>query len=346
MTTPNANIWTPQQFMEEGRVGDLGLLDVRFMRPYVGMHKNIAAGAARIHRNTLLRKYDWEVIDQAVLDVFKDPPIGIDDLRNAGLVKPLGGLGAIISTYQQLSDMTDADVSMDVTPKKGESDRVEFTDVSVPVPIISKPFTLSLRHLEASRRSGEGLDTIQIRTATRKVREKAENILFNGSTKQLQSYKIYGYTTAPHRLTKTAAAWGGGDFGTDTNAHKTLVGMIKNLNEIGFRGPFGVYVSGNQYAELLALTGTNKSETQLSVILRTIPDLLWVKRSYELADGKLIMVQMTSDVVDLAIGQDIIPVQWTEQGGMLVEFKVMTAMVPRIKYDAEDQCGIAEATSC
>jgi uncharacterized linocin/CFP29 family protein len=329
-----------QEYMDGG-----GLLDVRAMRPYVGMKHNANEGGA-FHRNALLRRYEWETIDAAVLDVMRQPLVGISDLVNRGLTKPLGGLGAIISTYEQLGDMTDADISMDVTPKKGEDDRATFTPISLPVPIISKPFTLSLRHLEASRKMGGGLDVTQTTTATIKVRQALENLLFNGTSKKLQTFSIYGYTTAPHRLTKTAAQWGGGDFGTSQNGHKTIVAMITGLRAAGFYGPYGCYISPAQYAQLLALVGTTPTETELSIILRTIPDLQFVKASNSLADGKMIIVQLTSDVVDLAVAQDTIPVQWAEEGGMIIKMRVLTAAVPRIKYDANDACGVAEATSC
>jgi len=300
----------------------------------------------QIYQNALLRKYEWETIDAAVLDVMRQPLIGIQDLIAAGLTRPLGGIGTSIATYEQLSDMTPADVSMNITPRKGENDRVAFTPQSVPVPIISKPFSLDMRTLEASRKVGESLDVTQARVATLKVREALEDMYFNGSTIQMQSFKVYGLTTAPNRIVDTASVFGGGDFATDANAHKTLTGMIAALIAKGFTGPFGVYVAPTQYSQLLALTGVNLTETQLSVILRTIPDLKFVKRASRLADGLTVMVQLTAEVVDLAIGQDVTPLSWQEFGGLMNEFRVLMAAVPRIKFDANDACGVAVATNC
>ena len=299
-----------------------------------------------IYQNALLRKYDWEVIDTAVMDVMRQPLIGIQDLISAGLTRPLGGIGVSVSTYEQLSDMTPADVSMNVTPQKGEFDRVAFTPQSVPVPIISKPFSLDLRTLEASRRSGEGLDTTQARVATLKVREALEDMLFNGSTIQMKSFKVYGYTNAPNRITDTAAGFGGGVWSAaDGNAHKTITGMIAALVAKGFYGPYGVYISPTPYAVSLGLTGANLTETQLSVIQRTIPDVKFIKRAPRLTDGLVIVVQLTAEVVDLAIGQDITPLSWQEYGGLMHEFRVLMAAVPRIKFDANDNCGVAVATN-
>jgi uncharacterized linocin/CFP29 family protein len=339
-------ILTARQYLDAG-----GSLEVGAMRPYFNargqaMFFNAEAGREQVAQNALLRRYEWETIDAAVIDVMRQPMVGISDLLAAGLTRPLGGLGAIISTYEQLSDMSDADVSMDVTPRKGERDRVAFEPQSIPVPIISKPFTLSRRHLEASRKMGESLDVTQTRVATIKVRQALESMLFSGSGKQMQGFKIYGYTTLPQRDTDTAANYGGGDFGTDGNAHKTIVGMMTALQSKGFFGPYGFYVASDQYADLLKLTGVNLTETQLSVILRTIPDLRFVKRTSELASGNAVLVQLTAEVVDLAIGQDVTPVQWAEEGGMIAQFRILTAAVPRLKFDGAGNAGIAHATSC
>lgn len=299
----------------------------------------------QVFKNAILRPGDWEQIDAEVKDVFRQPNVGYDDLRAAGLTKPLDGLGVSISTYGMTSDMTGASINMSIVPRKGENDRLDYSTVSVPIPIISKPFFLDIRTLDASRRgTGEALDTAQVRVAGIKVVEAIENMIFNGSTVQLGSAVIYGYTNAPYRIADTATNFGGGDFGTDGNAHKTISGMIAALVAKGFNGPFGVYIAPTQYAQTLNLTGANLSDTQLSVIQRTIPDLKFIKRAPKLADGSVLVVQLTKDVVDLAIGSDVVPVSWQDYGGLVNEFIVLAAMAPRIKYDVDHNQGIAHAT--
>ncbi|MEO6565195.1 MAG: family 1 encapsulin nanocompartment shell protein [Casimicrobiaceae bacterium] len=355
-----------KSLLERGYMQEGEFLDALSMRPYKnsrgetvvtvrkgfkvvqqnGISQRVPVFAEkRVFQNALLRKYEWEEIDATILDISRQPMVGIQDLVSAGLTHRLAGIGTSISTYEQLGDMSDATVSMNVTPKKDESDRVVFDAVSVPVPIISKPFSLDLRTLDASRRLGESLDVTQARVATLKVREKLEDILFNGHGIQMQDLKVYGYTNHPNIGSGTAASYGGGDWGTDGNGHKTLVGMISALVAKGFNGPYGVYVSPTQYAQSMALTGANMSETQLSVIRRTVEDIKFIKRAPKLADGRVLMVQMTREVVDLAIGQDITPISWQEYGGLMNEFRVLTAAVPRIKYDIEGKVGIEMATA-
>jgi uncharacterized linocin/CFP29 family protein len=291
------------------------------------------------HQNGLLRAGEWAQIDTAVLDVVRTGLVGITDLVNAGLTHPLGGLGTVLSGYEQISDLTEADVSIDGTTE-GSEDDIEFSSVFVPVPIIHKDFSLSLRKLLASRNSGEGLDVTQARTATRIVRQKMESMLFNGISKQLGAYPIYGYTNAPHRITGTAF----GDFGTSGNAYKTFVKALTDFSAKGFQGPFNFYVANPQYMEMLNLIGTFNGINELKVVIDGMPQIASIKPSFDLAAGNLVGVQMTSDVVDLAVAEDITPLQWEVMGGMKVKFRVMAALAPRIKFDANETCGVLHYT--
>jgi len=52
------------------------------------------------------------------------------------------------------------------------------------------------------------------------------------------------------------------------------------------------------------------------------------------------LVQMTSDTVRLVDGMPIQNVEWSSQGGMVHNYKVMTIRVPEIRSDDNGQCGI------
>ena len=80
-------------------------------------------------------------------------------------------------------------------------------------------------------------------------------------------------------------------------------------------------------------------------MLKNIPNLKSVKMQSSLTDANVVVVSLQKDVVDLAIALDITPVQWDEKGGMVQRFKVMTALTPRVKHDANSAVGIAHATA-
>ena len=297
-----------------------------------------------LRTNDLLRKDEWEELDTRVVEVFTKRLRGIQDLRDAGLTLRLGGLGTLVSQYEQQSDMTAADVDMSgATP--GERDLPAFNLVGVPVPIIHKDFQINIRHLEASRKLGDSLDMTAAEIAARKVAEALEDILFNGSSVVVDGSSIYGYTNESNINSDTASNWGGGDFGTLGNILPTYLGMLGALEGDYAYGPYGSYVATTQYRQMLDVYDDGSGQSARERVLQAIPELQFIKPSADLADGTVLIVQMTRDVVDLAIGADVTTVQWATQGGMVQNFKVMTAAVPRVKSDYAGQSGIAEATS-
>lgn len=344
-----------------------GRLDLSALRPYINKKNSavvsIASGDFKevVHnnrtqrvpvmrqvpvQNALLRRYEWEQIDSAVLDVVRAPNVALNDFLRLGLTQRLDGLGVIVSTYEQLGDMTEANVSMEGLVR-GEQDRTPFIPQSIPVPLIHKDFQLSLRHLEASRRgSGESLDTTQARVATRRVQDKVDDIIFNGhGTKVGALDQIWGLTNKPERLQKTSADCGGGDFGTAQNFYKTLNGAITFLRGLGYYGPYGVYISSTQYSQTNQLiSGTAVSERQAA--MDQLPEVSFINQATKLTDGEMIVFQLSTDVADIAIAQDVTPVQWEGLGGFQIDFRIFTALTIRVKHDANDACGICHVTGC
>ncbi len=64
-----------------------------------------------------------------------------------------------------------------------------------------------------------------------------------------------------------------------------------------------------------------------------------------LAVGQVVMVQLESGVIDLAVAQDVVNVQWDSGDGMMANFATMAAWAPRIKTDFDNRLGIAHFSS-
>jgi uncharacterized linocin/CFP29 family protein len=244
-----------------------------------------------------------------------------------------------------MGDMTPAEVSMEGTTK-GKNDKISFETQYTPVPIIFKDFDISQRMLEASRQAGMGsgratLDTSQARTATIMVRDTLESMLFKGLPTKLMGHDIVGYTNAPYRISDT-----GLDFGTAGNGHKTFVKAVNALATAGFDGPFTAYVSSTQYGQLLNLLGITDQFNELTAIKNTIPEIANIRRipARFLADGEMLLVKLDRNTVDLAVAQQITPMQWEEMGGRLIYFRIAAAMAPRIKFDKAGKCGVLHYT--
>lgn len=317
-------------------------LNVASMRPHAGYHTN-----------AVLPKDAWIDLDTAVMDVIRTELVVIADLIAAGLIHNIPDLGVTVTEWQRLKDMADAQTDM-AAETAGDEDALDFSLDGAPVPITHKDFRLNIRQLLASLRAGNGLDTLSVNVAARKVRDRLEAMVMNGTGGVTSgTYTVYGLTTHPQTTTDTADNFAGGgagsgDFTTVGNAYNVLVGMLSTLASATkgyYTGPVGVYVARAQFNELMKRYTDGSGQSQVAAMLANLGEgsggrIRYIKASDDLATGVVVMVVLRADVIDLGIvnlaGGQIIPVQWSSMGeiggrGILEHFKVMGAMVPRIK---------------
>ena len=284
-----------------------------------------------------LRKDEWIHYDQAVTRVAQQRLIGVQDLFSRGLVYNLpNALGKTVLEWEKVSDMNPAQVSMDGVTN-GQNDRVQFGLDSMPIPIVHKDFRLNIRALSASRTTGEPLDTTQVSLATRKVVEEIERHLYLGTTILGSNRPIYGYTTAPNRITGSVTAnWASA---TGVQIVADVIAMINAANAQHMYGPFQIYVP---LAAHVNMSNDYKAESDKTIMSRVmeIPNVAGVTASETLSGTNVVMVQMTSDVVDIVNGIQPTLIQWSSGDGMTEFFKVLAIMPPRVKSDYADQSGI------
>lgn len=285
-----------------------------------------------LRTNRILRKDEWQAIDEAVVDVARSRLVIADDLRSAGLTRNLGGLGTTVDQYETISDMTDANLDMaGVTP--GEEDDLEFTTVSVPIPIIHKDFRINVRRLQASRDTGATIDTSTAETASRKVAEKVEDLVLNGVSYNVAGNSINGLTDTSN--TGSISSWSG----SGTDPYEDVIDMIDDAETDNYYGPFNLYVGRQNGGWSRLVYSDGSGQTKMDRIMQ-LEQINAVKPADTLGSTDALLVQMTSDVIDLSIGQDITTVDWEHGSGMIVYFKVMTALAPRKKADADGKEGI------
>lgn len=286
-----------------------------------------------------LRKDEWERLDAAAIGAFELRLNGIADLRSRGLVEDLGGMGVLVSQYNRLSQMNEAEVSMWAS-MDAEQARIQMDLVSVPVPVIFKEFQLDIRFIESARRNGGNIQTDHATAAGRVVAEKLEEILFNGNTTVYGGMPIYGYRTHPNRNTGNGADWG-----TVGNIFGNILTMVSGLVGDGVPGPYVLYLHRTQYMQSLAIVDTTAQVSARQLALNNIPELEDIKYNDKMADGEAVMVSMNREVVDLALAEDFMPVEWDAMGGLNTHYRAMTVAVPRVKADYEGRSGIFHMSS-
>lgn len=285
-----------------------------------------------------LRKDEWILYDTAVVDIARKRLVGVSDLLSRGLRFNLANaLGTTRVEWEKISDMEGADITMSGI-SESQNDRVTYDLEGLPVPIIHKDFNINVRVLEASRRTGQSLDMTQAQVASRKVAEQIETMLYRGATILGSNNPIYGYTTAPNRNTGNLTA----DWATATG--EQIVGdvltMIDTLVTDNMYGPYVLYVPANAHTHM---GDDYKADSDKTIMQRVkeISGIADVKMTKDLNTGEVLLVQLTSDVVDMIDGLNPTVVEWDSHAGMIVHFKVMAIMLPRIRNDFLLQSGIA-----
>ena len=321
-----------------------GRLNVNAMRPFVNAQGEafVANGDEAIRANAGLLSYDeWKQIDREAVKIATDRLTGIADLQSRGLTHNLGGLGVTISQFEKMSGMSKADLSMSGVTS-GEKDDQAFEQSYVPVPIIHKDFNLNIRRLEASRRMGESLDMTGVAEASRLVAERSEDLLFAGSTIKVEGQPIYGYFTHPDRNTLTmATAWDAVAAGSNEDIINDVSEALKKARAANHYGPFIVYVPG-KYEAKLDEDYRDLDQRTVRQRIEQLSGVEMVRVSDRIVGDNVALVQMDRNTVDLAIGQDVVPVQWSAEGGMVEHFKVMAAWAPRVKSDFNQKSGIVQ----
>jgi len=316
-------------------VAQFGNFVLNCKRPVFQPNSNLAV-------NSFLLKEEWSEIDRVVTEMVKLRLNGVADLLSRGLTYNTT-LAAITVRWRVASERVRPAVTLDGRTNT-VMDRVDKKTYEVPVPIIHAGYELGRRELLASRNLGADIDTLEASEAAFSVAEESERILFDGSSGiVVGGSTIYGYTNQPQRDTGTAAAYGGGAFSTVGNGYKTLLGMISALSAKRYHGNFGMYVSASEYEELNQYYTDGSGDTDI-MRMEAHPKVEFVKPS-DFLTTEAVLVQLTSNVVDMVVAESLRNVEWETPDGMGLFFKVYHAMAPRLKVDYAGNIGIAHATS-
>jgi uncharacterized linocin/CFP29 family protein len=294
-----------------------------------------------LRTNATLRKREWEVLDEAIVDEAQVRLVAFGDVLGRGLTYNItNGLGKTILESENVSDMNDAEITMDgVTSVK--NDAVNYEVVGLPLPIFAKGYQISIRKLNASRERGEDLDTTQARLSTRKVAELQENTLLNGASSfAFGGYTLYGYTDFPNRNTVTLTKNWDDSTKTGANILADVLNMKQGSIDARHYGPWEMYNPTAYETKLDDDYSTAKGTNTIRERILAVQGVNGIKTADKLTANNVLMVQMTMDNVRIVVGLDLTNVEWETQGGMITHMKVMTITVPQLRADQQGRSGI------
>lgn len=319
-----AGLWNTSPMKAAMRAGNINVL-----RPY-----------QEIHASAALRKEEWLAMDEVVNKPRREELVGFSDLQSRGLVFNLGNpLGNLTLEWEDHSDVSPATVSM-LSGTMSEDDLADHGLRGIPIPMVSKGFTLDERLLAAGRNKGEAIDVTNADEATRQVNLALDDLVFNGSF-NYGGYTLYGYTEHPQR--NTVAFQNGGNPWTNvaTTGATILTDvllMVQTLYEAKITGPYVLYIPADHWAVLQEDFKTEGDDTIMQRLLK-LEGLEAIRVSFALTN-EIVLTAMQRSVVDAVIGFTPTLVQWEDHGGAVNRFRVIAIMVPRVKRDNDATSGV------
>lgn len=317
----------------DGSVGTSGSVAQRLLQS--GM--NVQA----LRTNGTLRYDEWKLYDKVVVDVAQERLVVTQELLSRGLSYPLpNALGVMQIQWETINDLEPAEMTMSGL-SEASKDELNYALNFMPVPIIHKEFQLNLRQLEAARNHGNPLDTTQAELATRKVAQFIEGLIFTGATISSNNGNIYGLMNHPNRNTGSVAApWGVYSATLGGSVTGDISGMQAALVAKHMFGPYLLFIP---YATYIAWGQDYKQFADVTILQRVLemPGIEGVIPTQKFTGNGGLMVQTTSDVIQMVDGMQPTLVEWDTRGGFELNYRVMAIMLPRVRADQYLQSGIA-----
>lgn len=329
-------------------------MDPRVLRPWVGRNGrtyiaqtvNGEEKAVVVNAPGALRREDWLTVDRAIVTAAKERLRVVQDLRSAGLIHNIpNGMSRTVLQTETQSDVNDAILSMDGM-RASQNDRPEFDLENLPLPIVHKDFSFSLRNILASRNGGSPLDTTTAELAARRVAELVEKLtlgLTDPGSFAFAGGTIYGYSNHPDRNTKTITDPSSSGWTAVVTLGEILEMKTQSQDDFHF-GPWMIYHSTAWDRYMDDDYSAAKGDNTLRQRIRMVEGIQDVRTVDFLSGFDLILVQMTTDTTRMVVGMDITTMQWESKGGMQLNFKVMAIMVPQLRSDFNGNMGLVHGS--
>lgn len=292
-----------------------------------------------------------KIIDRAVVKVGRERLTFAEDIMRAGLTYTITDpLSVTQLEWYKVNKVGAAQRTMSPSAR-GENKQQDMLPSRLPIYLTTDTFELDIRTLRASRRVGMPLDTALAEFCTRSVNEAIEDAAINGATTldgedlKVNGYSAPGALNAPNAETQalTAAAWTTAPVGATVFAQTQL--MLDKLRANKKYGPYRMYVGTVIGAALESDYSSSKGDNTIKERLLKIEGLEAVRTADMIPAGKVLVIQMTSDVIDMVVGQTPTVIPWTSLDGFTIHNLVMAIMIPRVRSDYEGQSGICIGTT-
>jgi len=302
---------------------------------------------ANAHGQTLignalpLPKDVWGQWDREGIEVQRTTLAVFNDL--AATVSTPMPIGKLVHHFQTISDSGQANVSLDGR-SKGRTDQPVFAYHGTPLPIIDSPFSYGWRQVEAARSEGFQLDSAGRNNAMRTVAEKLESIALDGDANiVVGGATLYGLRNHPRRNTRTTGVALNGATGAQWLAEITAT--LKLLHADNFKVPATLYLNWDDW---FYATSTEFTTGYPKTIAQRVMELGGVREivpADSITASQIIALVKDRRVVQVLNGMPMTTrAQFRANPEDEYNFVTMAAASVEIKFDADQNCGVAVST--
>lgn len=309
-------------------------------RNHAAQHATMAANHGQILTGNAspLPKDVWGEWDRTAVEVQRDVLAVFNSLAVNSMAMPIGKL---VHYFQTVSDSGSVNISLDGR-SDAKLDQPAINYHGTPLPIIDSAFGFGWRQVKAAESEGMTLDPAAQRNAVRKVAEKLETIALDGDSGiVVGSDTLYGLRNHPKRNTRTTGTALNGATGAqwldEVNA------TLKLLHAKNYRTPATLYLNWDDwfYATNTDFSTAYPNKTIMQRILES-GGVREVVPASKVTASQIIAVIKDPMVVQVLNGMPITTrAMFRANPEDEYNFKVMAAAAVEIKFDANDQCGIA-----
>ncbi len=300
--------------------------------------------AAPITANATLLPDEWKTIDSAVKRVAQQRLRAVNHLQSNNLVRNLNNpMGSTSMEWYDVDGEIPTGISMDGRTRQ-ENNRPNYETNQIPLPIISADYEIPQRLLEVSRNKHESIDTHLAEKAARALAERMEDMLITDTTYSYGAGTIYSYINHPDRVPTTWQTNGNWLNGSKTpeNMREDVLHMKQKSLDNNHYGPWTLYIPSGYETVLDNHYYGNNSGSSVTIrqALLGIEGINDIQVLDRLPANNMLLIEMSSEVVEWINGLDIQNIEWTSEGGMVHYYKVIAIQLPRIMSDQRGQSGI------
>ena len=282
----------------------------------------------------------WGEWDREGIEVQRDVLAVFNDL-SASVSRPID-IGKLVHHFQTVSDSGDINISMDGRSKaKTDQPLIEYH--GTPVPIIDSTFKYGWRDMASARSEGFSLDTAGRNNAMRKVAEKLEDIALNGDEAiVVGGAELYGLRTNPARGTRTTGVTLNG--ATGNQWIEEIRETLKVLHSNNYRASATIYLNWDDWFYAGSNEFTAGYPKKISQAVLELPGVANVVPGNKVPTDEIIAVVKRSDVLQVLNGMPMTSrAQFRANPEDDYNFVVMASAALEIKFDAEENCGVAHS---